>query len=348
MTDRPSYNEMVTEAIKSLKERTGSSRQAISKYITENYEVPPRYEVHMKQALKRLVGTNAIVQTRGTGASGSFMMNKGAKKVATKTVKDSVDEERENKPTKTKSAKKVNFDAAETKKGKSARGVTKRRGAPSDEDTVSDQEVMMPKGGRGKPRKGVAKKGGDSAGEDTGDQVGTRQRRAKGESAAKGAKKGTSEKTAGKALTEKGGRDGRGRRAESMKKGDASAKNDVSDDDFEVSTKPKGKSGKGAANKGSADQAVKRNKGRGKAAKEPEDVSEDTVTDEEVGADVGGSDREEEMPQEGVSSEDPGEATDELKEDITTEGEMKKTAGPRTKRAGVKNTTRPPAKRPKK
>lgn len=35
----PPFVQMITEAITSLKDRSGSSRQALKKYITENYKV---------------------------------------------------------------------------------------------------------------------------------------------------------------------------------------------------------------------------------------------------------------------------------------------------------------------
>lgn len=85
----PPYSEMVLAAVTELKDRTGSSRQAIAKYLTDNYELAPRYEVHMKLALKRLVETKVLVQTKGTGATGSFSLNKKkAKKTSRKNLDD--------------------------------------------------------------------------------------------------------------------------------------------------------------------------------------------------------------------------------------------------------------------
>lgn len=92
MDDYPPYNEMVVAAIADLKERSGSSRQAIAKYLAANYNVPlDRYEIYMKQALKRLVKKKTLVQTKGAGASGSFKINPAYQKKHTKAVTDSVD-----------------------------------------------------------------------------------------------------------------------------------------------------------------------------------------------------------------------------------------------------------------
>ena len=70
---------MIAEAIAALKERGGSSRQAVAKYIKANFQVGESSDTHLKQALKRGVVTGLLVQVKGTGASGSFKL---AKKVA--------------------------------------------------------------------------------------------------------------------------------------------------------------------------------------------------------------------------------------------------------------------------
>ena len=76
--EHPKYIDMITAAIGGLKDRTGSSRQAIVKYIKANYKVGDNAEVHVKQALKRGVTSGALVQPKGTGASGSFKLVKKA------------------------------------------------------------------------------------------------------------------------------------------------------------------------------------------------------------------------------------------------------------------------------
>lgn len=76
--DHPKYIDMITAAIVALKERTGSSRQAIVKYIKANYKVGDNADVHVKMALKRGVASGALAQPKGTGASGSFKVVKKA------------------------------------------------------------------------------------------------------------------------------------------------------------------------------------------------------------------------------------------------------------------------------
>ncbi len=74
--EHPTYNDMIKAAIAALKERSGSSRQAIIKYIKANYKVGEGSETHVKLGLKRLVEKKVLIQVKGTGASGSFKLNK--------------------------------------------------------------------------------------------------------------------------------------------------------------------------------------------------------------------------------------------------------------------------------
>lgn len=72
----PPFNDMVMETIATLRERRGSSRQKIVKFIGETYDVGVGYERQVNQALKRGVSRGTLLQVRGTGASGSFKINK--------------------------------------------------------------------------------------------------------------------------------------------------------------------------------------------------------------------------------------------------------------------------------
>ena len=74
--EHPKYIDMIKAAITALKERTGSSRQAIVKYIKANYKVVDNCDVHVKLALKRGVTAGVLSQPKGTGASGSFKVVK--------------------------------------------------------------------------------------------------------------------------------------------------------------------------------------------------------------------------------------------------------------------------------
>lgn len=66
-SSHPPYLEMIVAAVENLKERNGSSRQAILKYITTSYELgvdAKMANVHLKQALKRGVTTGTLKNTK--------------------------------------------------------------------------------------------------------------------------------------------------------------------------------------------------------------------------------------------------------------------------------------------
>ena len=77
--EHPKYTEMIAAAITALKNRKGSSKMAITKYITANYKVGDNADSHVKLALKRGVASELFLQVKGVGASGSFKNGKPAK-----------------------------------------------------------------------------------------------------------------------------------------------------------------------------------------------------------------------------------------------------------------------------
>ncbi|ESO93326.1 hypothetical protein LOTGIDRAFT_87303, partial [Lottia gigantea] len=73
----PKYSEMIKYAISSLKDRRGSSRHAILKFILEFYDVGNDKRAvnnYLKQALRAGVKNGKLKQLKGTGASGSFRL----------------------------------------------------------------------------------------------------------------------------------------------------------------------------------------------------------------------------------------------------------------------------------
>ncbi|XP_015585452.2 late histone H1 [Cephus cinctus] len=74
----PRTAEMVTAAIKNLKERGGSSLQAIKKYIAATYKLDAeKLAPFIKRYLKTAVTSGILVQPKGKGASGSFKISSG-------------------------------------------------------------------------------------------------------------------------------------------------------------------------------------------------------------------------------------------------------------------------------
>lgn len=85
----PKTADMVIGAIKNLKERGGSSLQAIKKYISANYKVDAeKLSPFIKKYIKGAVVSGKLVQTKGKGASGSFKL--ASKDKVEKVVKPKV------------------------------------------------------------------------------------------------------------------------------------------------------------------------------------------------------------------------------------------------------------------
>ncbi|XP_075384008.1 histone H1.0 [Tenrec ecaudatus] len=75
-TDHPKYSDMIVAAIQAEKNRAGSSRQSIQKYMKSHYKVGENSDSQIKLSIKRLVTTGVLKQTKGVGASGSFRLAK--------------------------------------------------------------------------------------------------------------------------------------------------------------------------------------------------------------------------------------------------------------------------------
>ena len=78
--EHPKYEEMIKTAIHTLKDRNGSSRRAIEKYVKANYKVGDTASRHIKAALKKGTANGTFIHTTGVGASGSFKLPKEQKK----------------------------------------------------------------------------------------------------------------------------------------------------------------------------------------------------------------------------------------------------------------------------
>ena len=110
--EHPTYAVMISAAIVSLKDRKGSSKQAIEKYVCANYKVGPKYNGPLKMALRKGVESGALNQVKGTGASGSFKIAKVEKPKAKPAVKKPAAK----KPAAKKTAKKPAAKKSPTKK----------------------------------------------------------------------------------------------------------------------------------------------------------------------------------------------------------------------------------------
>ncbi|KAF0022786.1 hypothetical protein F2P81_024767 [Scophthalmus maximus] len=83
----PSLRDLIVEAVSASKERSGVSLAALKKaLVAGGYDVE-KNKTRVKVAIKALVAKETLVQTKGTGASGSFKMNKKVEPKAKKPVK---------------------------------------------------------------------------------------------------------------------------------------------------------------------------------------------------------------------------------------------------------------------
>ena len=75
-SDHPTYAAMISSAIVTLKDRTGSSRQAITKFVCANYKVDAaKAAVHLRKALKKGIEDGVFKKTKESGkGAGCFKL----------------------------------------------------------------------------------------------------------------------------------------------------------------------------------------------------------------------------------------------------------------------------------
>ncbi|XP_005109500.1 histone H1-delta [Aplysia californica] len=162
----PQYKVMVAAAISALKERGGSSRQAILKYIIANYKVgdnPTAINARLKTALKAGVKAETLKQAKGTGAAGSFRLGekKVEKKPAKKVAKKPKSPKKAAKPKKAAAKKpKSPKKAAAKKPAKKAAAKPKKTKSPAKKAAKPKAAAKKPaaKKAAAKPKKAAAKK----------------------------------------------------------------------------------------------------------------------------------------------------------------------------------------------
>ena len=145
----PSVGELIVKAVSQSKERSGVSLAALKKALAAGgYDVEKKNS-RVKLAVKSLVTKGTLVQTKGTGASGSFKLNKKqvevkkkpAKKAATKPKKAAA-----KKPVAAKKPKKVATKkaAAAQKSPKKAKKVAAKKPAAAKKVAKSPKKAKKP------------------------------------------------------------------------------------------------------------------------------------------------------------------------------------------------------------
>ncbi|XP_004712553.1 histone H1.2 [Echinops telfairi] len=124
----PPVSELITRAVGASKERSGVSLAALKKSLAAaGYDVE-KNNSRIKLGLKSLVNKGILVQTKGTGASGSFKLNK---KAGSGEVKPKVKKTGAAKAKKPAAAKKVKKAAGAATPKKSAKKTPKKAKKPA-------------------------------------------------------------------------------------------------------------------------------------------------------------------------------------------------------------------------
>merc|ERR1719197_1312235 len=108
---------MIAAAIRGLKQRGGSSRQAIAKYISSHYKVGANSNVHLRMAIKRALASGMLV--RSAAHSGTFRLNAAALKKPKKSPN-------KKKKTTKKTTKRKTKSRSSSKKSKAKRPAKRR------------------------------------------------------------------------------------------------------------------------------------------------------------------------------------------------------------------------------
>ena len=107
-SDHPTYAVMISSAISTLKDRTGSSRQAITKFVCANYKVDAdKAAPHLLRALKKGVQDGVFKMARQSGkGAGSYKLvvkKKPTAKKAKSSTKSEAVAGKKSKPSNNKS-----------------------------------------------------------------------------------------------------------------------------------------------------------------------------------------------------------------------------------------------------
>jgi len=152
VSEHPPYKEMIKESIRALKERNGSSRPALKKYIQANYKgvATDRFDQLFNQALKKGAENNEFAFPKGPSGTVKLVKKEPAPKVkpaAKDTPKKAAAKETTKKTTTKKTAAKKTAAPKKEKVVKEA--------APKKEKAVA-KEPAKPKSNAKKPRKTAA------------------------------------------------------------------------------------------------------------------------------------------------------------------------------------------------
>jgi len=143
-SEHPTYEVMVVAAIKALKNRKGSSKQAVLKYIVATYNLKGDPNIHAKIALRKLIKNGKVEVASGTGLAGRFKLKASAVDVTAK------------KPKKAQKSKKTTKKTAKKPAAKSKKSLVKKSPKKSPKK-ASKKSKSQKKAKKSSPKKQSAK-----------------------------------------------------------------------------------------------------------------------------------------------------------------------------------------------
>ncbi|NXQ87382.1 H110 protein, partial [Nyctibius grandis] len=144
-----SITELITKAVSASKERKGLSLAALKKALAAGGYDVEKNNSRIKLGLKNLVSKGALVQTKGTGASGSFHLSKKPGEMKEKAPKKPAVKAKPKKPV----AKKSTSAAKKPKKVVTAKKSLKKAKKPAAKKAVKSPKTATK---AAKPKKAAA------------------------------------------------------------------------------------------------------------------------------------------------------------------------------------------------
>ncbi|XP_062289614.1 histone H1-like isoform X2 [Scomber scombrus] len=157
----PSVSELIVKTASASKERSGVSLAALKKALAAGGYDVDKNKARVKTAVKSLVTKGTLVQTKGTGASGSFKMSKKVetkpKKAPVKKAAPKAKKPAAKKPASAKKPKTAAKKAAVAKKSpmkvKKPAAVKKAAKSPKKAAKSPKKKVAKPKAKKAAPKK---------------------------------------------------------------------------------------------------------------------------------------------------------------------------------------------------
>ncbi|KAK7171144.1 hypothetical protein R3I94_001152 [Phoxinus phoxinus] len=161
----PNVRELIVKAVSASKERSGVSLAALKKALAAGGYDVEKNNSRVKTAVKSLVTNETLVQTKGTGASGSFKLNKKQSETKTKPAKKAAPKAKKPAAKKPAAAKKPKTAAAKKPVAKKSPKKVKKPAAKKAtkspkkaKKAASPKKVATPKKAAKSPKKAKAAK----------------------------------------------------------------------------------------------------------------------------------------------------------------------------------------------